>query len=434
MATEYSTQGAAVQGVSIDNNRRKFNFGERVLELSPQESPFFTYLAKVRRVPTNDPVFKMLEERQLWQRRSMKVKGAVSSAAYTNGTEVANMLKADSDFDIYGREVSTPVKPDFVLNGQIIAIKDTGGTVRHFSVSQNPDLTADSSTAAELDLTPLFSATCAFADNAKVEIIGSAFAEATGAPQAWKDEMYDREGYTQIFKTAVPLFSGTSLATVYRGKANEWQRVYRKKLKEHKADLEKAFLFGLGRSDEGSSGPKRHTHGIVTYTESNGQVYNFTYASSAYDDFLDAMEDFFAPESGNMGNKLVLCSRKILTWLNKIGGSTFLGNTVGAQQYRMDIQNVQGTFGHEVTKVSTIYGNLHFVMEPFMRGPWEDYAVAVDLNNVAYRPLVGNGQNREFMVKQNIQDNDSDSRQDMFLTEAGLEISLPETHAILKWA
>ena len=34
----------------------------------------------------------------------------------------------------------------------------------------------------------------------------------------------------------------------------------------------------------------------------------------------------------------------------------------------------------------------------------------------------------------NVQNNNVDGRKDMILTEAGLEISLPETHGILKWS
>ena len=50
--------GAAGSGVSLDNNRRVFNFGDRVAELAPQQSPFFVYLSKVAKKATNDPVFK----------------------------------------------------------------------------------------------------------------------------------------------------------------------------------------------------------------------------------------------------------------------------------------------------------------------------------------------------------------------------------------
>ena len=77
---------------------------------------------------------------------------------------------------------------------------------------------------------------------------------------------------------------------------------------------------------------------------------------------------------------------------------------------------------------------MHFVAEPLLRGPWEDFCVCVDMKNVAYRPLVGNGTRRDTSIETNVQDNGIDGRQDMMLTEAGLEISLPETHAILKFA
>jgi hypothetical protein len=46
--------------VSLNDTRRKFNFGDRVAELAPQQSPFFVYLSKVGKKPTNDPVFKFM--------------------------------------------------------------------------------------------------------------------------------------------------------------------------------------------------------------------------------------------------------------------------------------------------------------------------------------------------------------------------------------
>ena len=229
------------------------------------------------------------------------------------------------------------------------------------------------------------------------------------------------------------VFSNTALATEYRGIKNEFQRIWTDKLMEHKMDIEQAMLFGLGNATAGAS-TTRYTHGIVPYTEANGKVYSMTYASSGYDAFLDAMEDFFAPEGGNSGNKLVLASRKVITYLNKLGNGSFLNNSVGASQYNLDVQNIKGAFGHQVTMVNTIFGNLHFVAEPLLRGPWENYCVAVDMKNVAYRPLVGNGISRDTFVETNVQDNGVDGRQDQVITEAGLEISLPETHAVLKFS
>jgi len=65
---------------------------------------------------------------------------------------------------------------------------------------------------------------------------------------------------------------------------------------------------------------------------------------------------------------------------------------------------------------------------------WEDYAIMVDLKNVAYRPLAANGTSRDTHIITNVQNNNVDGRKDQILTEAGLEISLPETHTLLKFA
>ena len=94
MANVYSNMPSATGTgtASLDNTRRKFNFGDRVAELAPQQSPFFVYLNKVAKKPTNDPVFKFLEQRHQWQRRNFTVSTAVSSADWSDGS---NVIDAD---------------------------------------------------------------------------------------------------------------------------------------------------------------------------------------------------------------------------------------------------------------------------------------------------------------------------------------------------
>ena len=487
MADKYSiSTGGSMQSSSINDSRRMFNFGERVAELAPEQSPFFTYLSKVAKKPTDDPVFKFLEQRYQWQRRNFEVEADESKALGASDDTVAeayaawkptaaNPLKLTVKYDKYGREVSADTEPEFLLNEQIIDVqaeldkdgagavaaiavkvkiqiganpvssgaagKSIEGTILHISKeSDGSEITASDITANTSTLK--FNGTAP--NRGKGQVIGSAFAEGSDDPEGWKDEMYDREGYVQIFKTAIPMFSGTAMATRYRGKADEYKRVWQTKLMEHKMDIEHAMLFGVGSDDSSVGGPVRRSWGIVPYTEKYGKIKSFAYASSTYDDFLEAMEDVFAPESGNSGNKLVLASRKIISYFNKLGGDSFLGNTValghtattqgGSNGYSLDVQNVKGAFGHNVSVVNTIYGNLNLVAEPLFRNMYEDYAIMVDLANVAYRPLAGNGVNRDTHIITNVQNNNVDGRKDIVLTEAGLEISLPETHTILKFS
>jgi len=482
MANVYSqTVGAASPAgqVSIDDRRRVFNFGERVAELNPASSPFFAYLSKVAKKPTDDPVFKFLEKRHQWQRRNFTLTAAVSAQTWLTNDASLNIendwaFYVSCDYDKFGRVVSTNTAPEFLTAGQVIAVEglfvhdgaaavdvivyyklvtvaDADATKKDIQAATfikmlyKPDADSSPKGIATADA----SDTLAFAINAKAQVIGSSWAEGTGAPEGFRDEFYSEEGYCQIFKTAVPLFSGTALATRYRGDSNEYMRVYKEKLMEHKMDIENALLFGYGQSADApgaTTASERKTWGILPYTEINGKIKNFTYASSGYDDFVDAMSDIFDAESAAGGSKLVLASRSIMNWLNKLGGSSFLGNTMASgvgttaagvptsAMYGVEVSKDASMFqGVQITKVSTLYGDLNFVMEPLLRGPWANHAIVVDLKNVAYRPLVGNGVNRDTHILTNIQTAETDGRKDQILTEAGLEISLSETHAILNF-
>ena len=481
MANQYSiTPGVTLDGAngsasSINDSRRIFNFGERVAELAPQTSPFLTYLSRVGKKATDDPVFKFLEQRHQYQRRNFQVAVAKDVTDYGTGNWAVTDLRLDAPYDQFGREVSTNVRPEFLIVGQIIAIEgewDEDGVdgsdkpvIAYYRVTAvdnaNSAYSAISATFLKAILKPTHSSNGADAAtkgliapgaddhlrldaNGKGQVIGSAYAEGHDGDtlEGWRDEFYSREGYTQIFKTLVPLFSGTALATRYRGVSNEYMRVYQEKLMEHKMDLEHAFLFGIGTDDSTTSGPLRRTWGILPYTEAYGKVKTFQYSDATYDDFVDAMEDVFSPESGNSGEKLVLCSRKVMSFFNKLGSNSFLGNMMAqtnnskdiyAGGSGFDIQNIQSEFGVNVTRISTLYGNLNLVMEPLFRNQHQNTAIMIDLNNVAYRPLEGNGVSRDTQIITNVQGDGVDGRKDMILTEAGLEISLPETHTVLQF-
>ena len=124
-------QTGASGTVSLDNTRRIFNFGDRVAELRPQQSPFFVYLSKVAKKATNDPVFKFLEQRHQWQRRNFEFK-----TTFTAGEEyVANeVFNADNDpeftakYDSFGK-ISSGDACTFLLPGQVLAMNAADGEV-----------------------------------------------------------------------------------------------------------------------------------------------------------------------------------------------------------------------------------------------------------------------------------------------------------------
>jgi len=454
---------APPSNITNDSLRRNYGLGSKIAEINPRETPFFTFLTRFAKEGTIDPIFKSMEVRHQWQRRNF-VQTALSGSAATLA------ITAKCDYDRRGRKVKDgdPLHAAyFVLPGQVLAIGGmtyggNNGTVyaRVSGVTHtNVDGSSDGYSAIKIDLlhhiaddgtsTKLtgqtgLTRTAAAGTNYSCQVIGTAHGEGTGAPDGWHDWMNQAEGYCQIFKTANEIVSGTLLSTELRGKKDEFLRVWTEKLKEHKMDINHAMLFGVGRvttsdgyptTDATDSRSKRYTWGVLPYIQMFGQTQPFTYANTSYDDFVDWMSVFFAPEDGNDSTKICLASRKIIAWFNKIGnGQSFLGNTMLQDAIKMQVKDIANTFGFTMLKVTTIFGELILIAEPLLRNLWEDYAILLDPKNITYKYLNGNGRSRDTFITTNVQDNDVDGRKDMIITEAGLEILLPETHCVIKFS
>ena len=433
---KHSDPGAVIH--STVHSRRLYNFSDRVADLAPDESPFFVYLSKVAKVPTDDPQFRFLEDRN---------KIAITDRAFL--VQAAVTLSAAGSLTTVTFDTAGGASVDWLVKGMVIAIgEDDDSTnqpahniVRVESLSDSGAYTTAS--VRTISKAGAASAELAVDDNTKCMVIGTSFEEGSGSPDVWSRELDNDYGYTQIFKTACEL-TNTARATRYRGYADEWQRIWNLKLREHKVDIERAMLFGQRASiqgiqySEGIAGQIMKNSqsnavvggGQVSYNEGEAYFKSVTAAEWTYDDMLSDLEVIFDPARGGNSSKLALCSLPVISQFNKMGDGGFIdGSTVSTQAQYM-IERAQGSFGHRVTKIDTIHGDITLIKEPLFRGLAAGFMCMVDLDHVSYRPLVGNGLNRDTHIVTNVQSDDEDLRKDMILTEAGLEVSLPETHAL----
>ena len=424
-------------GASADL-RRIHNFGDRVAELAPDESPFFVYLNKVAKVATNDPVFRFLENRSKidWTTRSFVLGADITGAAAVAAGESHAMTVADA---------ATPAASiDWLIKGMVFAVETAPGASALVRVETSPVDAGTTTTFTGKVISLSASGVSGYnvlSDDDSCQVIGTAFAEGTGSPDVWSSEIEDNYGYTQIFKTAAEM-TNTAIATKYRGYANEWQRVWAMKLREHKVDIERAMLFsqkarqgsvqyteGLaGHILKNSTAEATHTNAL-SYTSGKAYLRVETAANLTYDLLLGDLEVLFDPARGGSGDRLVLASLPIITFFNKLGDGAFMDASIGyggASRYNFDSK--EGAFGHKVMTIETIHGTLHLVKEPLFRGVSSGFMTFADMSKVAYRPLVGNGVNRDTYITTNVQSDDEDLRKDMILTEAGLEVTLPESH------
>jgi len=260
-----SNSHASAHGTTPDV-RRLYNFGDRVADLSPEESPFFVYLSKVSKVPTDDSVFRYLEDRSKidWTSRDFSLDGNVNGGSAVTAGTAYTMTVDDA--------ASSPASIDWLIKGMVFAVETADGSaassadkaaaqvivrVESAPVDNGADTTftgkviSVSHSDGGTDYNKL-------QDNNRCQVIGTSFAEGTGAPDVWSSEIDDNYGYTQIFKTAAEM-TNTAIATRYRGYPNEWQRIWALKLREHKVDIERAMLF----SQKARQGSIQYTEGLV---------------------------------------------------------------------------------------------------------------------------------------------------------------------------
>jgi|TARA_R110000824_G_scaffold77097_3_gene195123 hypothetical protein len=432
-------------GAVIDStipSRRLFNFSDRVAELAPDESPFFVYLSKVAKVPTDDPQFRFLEDRTkvAMTDRSFLLVGSHSIPAA--GSQLT-----------YSVDTSDGASVDWLLKGMVFAVDYTETNSPETIIVRVESAVTDGGATSSFTGRTISAIDGAEtgADNSSCTVIGTSYSEGSGAPDVFSQELDNDYGLTQIFKTACEM-SNTARATRYRGYADEWQRTWNLKLREHKIDIERAMLFGQRASQSGIN----YTEGISGHIIKNGTaVVNdaaLSYSEGApyfrssstseltYDRLLSDFEVVYDPARGGSQSKLALASLPVITFFNKLGADFFVNrsmmsgtsdtvNDVSALRYNMSEK--EGSFGHKIMMVDTIHGSMALVKEPLFRGFASGFLQLVDLDHVSYRPLVGNGVNRDTHIISNVQSSDEDLRKDMILTEAGLEVSLPETHYLL---
>jgi hypothetical protein len=423
--------------------RRRYNFGDRIAELAPEESPFFVYLSQTAKLPTDDSLFRYLEDRTKidYTSREFQVKagfGGVSS------------LTAGQEFTMEVETLdSTATSVDFLVKGMVLAVKTAaayGNAIVRVETGPS-DHGAHTSFTAKVISVSAASGSDAIAAEDRCQIIGSAYAEGSGSPDVFSDSFDDNYGYTQIFKTAAEI-TNTAMATNMRGVANEFERVLAQKMREHKIDIERAMLFG----QKARVGGIQYTEGLVGHiiknstfvdagagapsnalTYQSGKAYAKTYTTSelTYDNLLSDFEVLFDPARGGSNERLALASLPVISYFNKMGGTSFSENSTNGSQYRLNMDELAGNFGHKLMEIDTVHGSVYLVKEPLFRGHSSGLMLMADMSKLYYRPLVGNGMNRDTEVIENVQGADEDLRKDMIITEAGLEVCLPESHYLI---
>ena len=483
--------------LSTGDIRRRYNFGSRVSELAIPQDPFFRFVSKVAKKATDDPQFKFSEKRPSFHKRYAYVGalydsggawdddsdfGAVKSAGDSIRVRMITDYKNQGNIqNIYGNTGqefkigADGTLPKFFIAGQVVKIPtaaSAGGDVTDYLLmridsapveysgngsyndatiiaTNNPDMVELSGTVVKAGSTGnsrYLSATASIDDASTVTpsddvissalepmrcyVVGTAHQEGSGFPETWLDQPYSsNHGLTQIWKTSMAM-TNTARATVLKFEPNEWARVWKEKLVEHKWDIETSLLFGSQYSDNNSI---QYTQGAVDYIVQYGNQFSLAIATKTQDDFLDDLSSYIDPRYNNSQATVFFCSTAVYNWLHKLSGY-FSNNLEQSPNLRaeMSLSGRKKVFGVDISTISTVYGDMQVARNIHLDGT-NVKMLGINMKNCAYRPLVGNGINRDTSVYvgvQTLENSGVDRRVDQILTEAGMEWSMAESHAV----
>jgi hypothetical protein len=126
----------------------------------------------------------------------------------------------------------------------------------------------------------------------------------------------------------------------------------------------------------------------------------------------------------------------VYNWLHKLGGYFAQNIGIGAASngFRADlaVTGRKKVMGLDMTTISTPLGDMN-VTRNIALDRSAVKILGVNMSNVKYRPLVGNGMNRDttiYVGVNSLETSGVDKRVDMILTEAGFEFQMPESHAV----
>lgn len=364
----------------ITQARRVVDMAREVALLQPSESPLVVILkrAKGRRRNAINPKFSWLED-QL-KTRTARVEGAQTSGDATIEVEAGQ--------------------------GARFKVNDV---VRNTATGENFLVTAVAGDA--LTVTRAFGETAAAAmsDADELVILGSAYTEGAGLGTEQYFDPTEQYNYTQIFRTTWAITGTLDASELYGGK----DRRHQQKMNgiQHLVDMERSFLFGERKEDTSGAQPRRTTRGLLKWIATHVKDAGGTLTEMELEKFA---EDLFAEGSDE---KLAFCSPRALSVVNQFAHG------------KLQTRPKEKSFGLQVQDYVTAHGVLLLIPHPLLTGvEYGDYMVVVDPENIRYRPLQG----RDTVLREEVQNPGDDKVQDEYLTEAGLEVRLEQTHGIIK--
>ena len=381
-------------------DERPKDFRENILFFNPNgEAPIFAMSAKAGKRVVKDPEFAW------WCEGNALVRLQTTAPTYAAGDTLFTVQTADPTGTTLGSNygTATHLKP-----GDILMVEPVTETTSYIPEMVEVDnVVSDTQFTARRGAAGSTAGT--IAANTWLTLIGSSYAEGTGAPKAVSRNPIKFFNYTQIFKNTYEL-TGTADHTKVRT-GDPWSNDKKRKAYDHARDIELSILFGRRFEGTGDNGkPKRTMGGLRTFIPAaNTTIFSGAVSTN---NLIDAVAPIFDFNTGAGDTRVMFVGNAAAMELGKIFNA--------ATNVRINTSERVKVYGIHFQELLLPQGRILIKTHPLMsrHGVYRKSAFVMDFDAFKWAPLEG----RDTKTNDDVQTKDEDVRRGFIMTEAGIEV------------
>jgi len=423
--------GMGVRGnLTWVTDQRPKNFREQLLFLFPNgDAPLTALMSKLRKERLDEYEFN-------WWSKALPLQGGATAGVYEDAL-LADPYDATDDYaagmNVHVK-VAAAIAQEFRPGHQVIIRDSTQPSndinAKVLTVTINGASSVISCTLLEADGASGMGSDMSDADT--ILIVGNINPQGgvIGTPVSY--QMTKLTNYTQIFRTPLSI-TRTARLTKLRG-PDQYREMHREALQLHGIEMEKAYLFGIPTENVGSNGqPETTTGGLRHFIKSYASDNVFNYKTDSSTDYSGLTwkqggEDY-------LDEKLEVVFRYgSHDRLAYVGSGVLLGiQQIAKLSSQMTLTPSTGAFGSSINSWVTPFGTIHMKTHPLFsyEATTRNTMLVVTPENLRER----------FVTQTHFKKDNSenvagqigfDGTKEEFLTETGLEVHHPHTHALFE--
>ena len=375
------------------SDERPKNFREMILWRRPNgRAPLTALLSKTKSQKVDDPEFSW------WEEELNAVRVQINGGTYAT-TDVTVTIDSGG-YDL--------VKGDVLLREAALTSSYSHEIVTVSSVTSDTVIVI-ARAAAGSTATPI-------ADDTYFTKIGNVFEEGSTSPNSSTRNPTKFNNYNQIFKTSFRITETAKLTKTRTGDSltNDKKR----KMFDHSAAMELAFLFGKRYETTGAAGkPERFTGGLLYMLSqyASTRITAFT-TTPTEKTLLDAIYPIWDYDTDAGDQRICFAGNGALNSLNQLAkdSSSTRVNFTG---------KIENAYGMKLQEWIFPQGNIYVKTHPLFNthGRFTNDLFVFDPSVLIYRYM------RDTKSQDNIQANDADEQKGQWLSECGLEMQHAKT-------